>query len=308
MRNYLLLVFASALVLPVLALGQQSAGNDPFAATRVVQNENPALSVWQIPSRKNIIGMGYILQTRDGKIGVIDGGYEQDVEFLLELVKRITGQKKAHIDAWFLTHCHADHVQGLCALIEKNKIPEIGALYYSFPPRDWVINADEKGADEARYIYQWLPKIPHTETRANMKIQLGNVSIAVLNDYYINTKNPYNNHQDINNTSIVYRVETGQTSILFLGDLVRDAGDLILKNQPTEKIKADIVQVSHHGQAGVDENFYRQVNPSICLWPTPEGIWKAAPLKKKEWLWFENMNVPQQFSACRDGLIKLELK
>ncbi len=140
-----------------------------------------------------------------------------------------------------------------------------------------------------------------------MQIPVGSVTITVLNNWSTEYLPWYNNHQDINNSSIVYRIETGKTSILFLGDLVKQAGDQLLKDQSPDKIKADVVQIAHHGQAAVDEHFYQIVNPQICLWPTPEKIWNRAQTTGKEVLWINRLGVKQQYVACRDGLVKLEL-
>jgi len=41
-----------------------------------------------------------------------------------------------------------------------------------------------------------------------------------------------------------------------------------------KRLRADYVQMAHHGQNGVDLDFYRAVSPSACLWPTPMWLWE----------------------------------
>ena len=38
-------------------------------------------------------------------------------------------------------------------------------------------------------------------------------------------------------------------------------------------LKADAVQMAHHGQQGVTEAFYRAVAPEFAFWPTPKWLW-----------------------------------
>ncbi|MBR5626285.1 MAG: hypothetical protein IKW74_01530, partial [Thermoguttaceae bacterium] len=137
-----------------------------------------------------------------------------------------------------------------------------------------------------------------------------NITVTVLNDYNLElTSNP------INNSSIVFRVDTGKTSLLFLGDLGKEAGDALLNSQP-ELLKCDIVQMAHHGQQGVDEKFYQHVNPRICLWPTPDWLWDnnsgngydTGPWKTLETrAWMEKLNIEANYIE-KDGLIKLEIE
>ena len=38
-------------------------------------------------------------------------------------------------------------------------------------------------------------------------------------------------------------------------------------------LRADGVQMAHHGQNGVDEAFYQAVKPTYAFWPTPLWLW-----------------------------------
>ena len=65
-------------------------------------------------------GMGYIALTENGKIIVIDGGYGDDAEDIIELLKSNCSEDTPHIDLWIITHPHFDHYG---ALKEITKIP-----------------------------------------------------------------------------------------------------------------------------------------------------------------------------------------
>lgn len=78
----------------------------------------------------------------------------------------------------------------------------------------------------------------------------------------------------INNTSTIFMLTLGGKKILFTGDAGVEEGDRCLALYAgTDKLKADYVQMAHHGQNGVTREFYEAVAPSACLWCTPDWLW-----------------------------------
>ena len=47
----------------------------------------------------------------------------------------------------------------------------------------------------------------------------------------------------------------------------------VYKRQDLASLNCDIVQVAHHGQNGVDFEFYKELYPRIALFPTPKWLW-----------------------------------
>ncbi len=78
----------------------------------------------------------------------------------------------------------------------------------------------------------------------------------------------------VNNSSLAFKISSRSKRILFLGDLGVEGGNEILKNFSAEDLHADYVQMAHHGQDGVDKNFYEQVRATFALWPTPIWLWE----------------------------------
>lgn len=79
--------------------------------------------------------MSYVIMTAKGKIIVIDGGYRiSDPEYLLAYLKKITGKDRPNVDAWFLTHAHADHVGAFRAIASKYSDQiTVEAVYHRLP-------------------------------------------------------------------------------------------------------------------------------------------------------------------------------
>ena len=85
--------------------------------------------------------------------------------------------------------------------------------------------------------------------------------------------------------------------------------------QSTDKLKADYVQMAHHGQNGVDKPFYEAVNPTACLWCTPQWLWDNDAGKGFNthcWKtvtvrgWMDELGVKEHY-VMKDGLHEIKL-
>lgn len=258
--------------------------------------------------------MGYIVLTESGKIIVIDGGYRDEAEDFLKLIKSISVNKPV-ISAWFLTHLHDDHI-GLFEEIIKKYYSDvvIENIYYNFPTREELQN-HWQGAAIPTYDAFFGNSERFEENvkivQKNDVFEIDSVRFEVL----FVPKNRYSESKNINNTSIVIRMETGKQSVLFLADLAEPAGGDFIKEVNADKIKADIVQMAHHGQWGVSKAVYEKIAPLCCLWCTPDWLWdndigegfnthgfQTVEVRR----WMDELGVKQHF-VIKDGTQILEL-
>ena len=223
-----------------------------------------------LKSVTDTINTSFILES-NGTLIVVDGGFDSEEPYLYEYLKALGG----HVTAWFLTHFHNDHFACFIAMLQKHPDIRVDAVYYNFPP------------DE--YLIRWEPMQDHNSTEvclsmfreaiANRQTPVvtvnagdvyafdnGNVTVRVLRTY--NTAFDY-----INNSSTVFRFETDGKSILFLGDLEPDGGKELINTVDHALLRADYVQMAHHGQGGVEKEVYEIIHPTYCLWPTPSWLW-----------------------------------
>lgn len=67
----------------------------------------------------------------------------------------------------------------------------------------------------------------------------------------------------------------GGKKTIFLGDAgVEEGQKMLAMYAGTGKLKADYVQMAHHGQNGVERDFYEAVAPTGCFWCTPRWLWE----------------------------------
>lgn len=253
--------------------------------------------------------MGYIIKTKQGKVIAIDGGTKEDTENFIKNINDLGGK----IDIWFITHPHKDHAGVLNSVIEQNIDLKIGKIYYTANDLSWYLEYDPERAFEAENFYKTITnskiKDKVEEVTLNQRINIDNLEFEILG-----VKNPEITVNPFNNSSMVIKLKVNEKEVLFLADTGAESGMKLLQNQE-DKLKSDIVQMAHHGQAGVTKEVYEKINPKICLWPTPDWLWdnnpgtgyNTGPYKTIETRqWIESLGVKQNIVA-KDGDIKLEI-
>lgn len=224
--------------------------------------------LWMLGSATGAQNLSIVIKSPHGKLIVVDGGWEADVDKLSELIMQQGGK----VDAWLITHPHEDHVGALCAILNDTarKI-KIDKIYCSLATPDWYRQVSPTGAGIADQLLNAFTKLPvGTVTNSicrGTEIDIDDVNIRVLNNRGVYTYN------GVNNSSMVYKILVSGQSILILGDLAYDGGKDLIKTCTAAELKSDIVQIAHHGQQGVDQDAYALIAPTTCLWPTPAWLW-----------------------------------
>lgn len=272
-----------------------------------MKNKN---TIHQLTSQSHSQMMSYVIETKDDKIIVIDGGTLYDAEYLYEYICNLSSNGTVHIDAWILTHLHSDHIG---AFMEWYKIHlgefNIDRLYYNFPTMDYI----EKMAgrvDELKFydLTNHFEKISHT-LNENDVLDFGEVNFKVLYsaDFTIN-------ENFVNNTSTVLKMFADGQTMLFLGDLGIEGGNLLLERHRDE-MKSDFVQMAHHGQNGVLFDVYKAIEPKVCFWDTPLWLWNndaGEGFNTHIWQtvivrgWIDELGVKYHF-VTKDGTNVIEL-
>jgi glyoxylase-like metal-dependent hydrolase (beta-lactamase superfamily II) len=284
------------------ALGYSDAIDDPQLFT-------PGMfCLWQLPSQSPSQMMSYVLRTPHGKVLVIDGGCAADAPYLQTFLRSLGN----HVDLWILTHPHGDHIGAITELLSDPAAPTIDRMFGSFPDEDWV-EKHEPGT--LKTMQAWSAAL----TQSREKLVEPHIGQIVKLDgcrvSFLALKNLEIHNNSINNSSLVFRVDLGTTRLLFTGDLGVEGGRKLLHSPDmASKIRADYVQMAHHGQNGVDRSFYEAVAPTYALWPTPQWLWDNNAGQGKgtgPWQtlvvrgWIEELKVQANFVSFR-GLQRLD--
>lgn len=236
--------------------------------TPISTDTNGVGVLWMLGSATGAQNLSIVIKSPNGKLIVIDGGWEADADKLSSLVLQQGGK----VDAWLITHPHEDHVGALCAILNDTarKI-KIDKIYCSLATPDWYRQVSPTGAGIADQLLSAFTKLSVGTVKNNIgrgtEIDIDDVHIRVLNNRGTYTYN------GVNNSSLVYKINVSGHSILILGDLAYDGGKDLIKTCTAAELKSDIVQMAHHGQQGVDQDAYALIAPTTCLWPTPAWLW-----------------------------------
>jgi len=246
----------------------------------------------------------YVIRTLGNELIVIDGGTKGDAAYLRKFIR----DRGNHVHAWFISHPHLDHVDALTEILNSPGEMTIDKIYGSLPDDEWLKKHDSHSLKTQRALLAAVAASNHQVLPLSLgqKIKFQGVTFEILAVW-----NPELTVNATNNQSAVWRVDIGDKSILFLGDLGVEGGEKLLASPYRSRLKADYVQMAHHGQTGVSEEFYKTVNPTFCLWPTPDWLWDnkkgKGPWKTLEVrAWMEKLHVEKHYVA-KDGLQRIDI-
>ncbi len=228
-----------------------------------------------LDNRRINCGMSYLWHLADGRFFILDGGYftPHENERLYALLRRLQPQGPLAIAGWFFSHAHQDHFGCFIEFILKYRTEiAIDALYYTFPSLTLPEAVRFKQSDNATMrefdytVNKILPTVKHIHPHTGDVFTLADTKIEVLFTHEDIYPEPI---RSFNDTSTVLRMTVDQYSIIFLGDLHTESCRK-LEAMWGKFLKADIVQVAHHGFNGSTVETYDLIAPEVALWPTAE--------------------------------------
>ena len=242
------------------------------------------------------------------RFGIGDGGWEEDSRYLTQKIMENGGR----VAAWFLTHPHGDHAGALEKILrDKPEGITIEKIYCSLADPQWyrTYAPDDPGiADRLLERFQTLPEgMVDIQIGKGDCFRIDDVTVTVMNDRGTCRENA------VNNSCIVFKLQIKKQSLLLLGDLACQGGQELLRDCGPSELRADIVQMAHHGQGGVGKTVYEAIAPEICLWPTPEWLWNNdngngkgsgpwSTLETRKWM--EELGVKDNL-CTKDGMVHM---
>lgn len=180
-----------------------------------------------------------------GEAMLIDSGIYAEKE---DLTGYIANRGVKDLKYCVATHPHSDHIGAMDIIINRF---DVETLVYPLCDSDsktmnYVLDAcDENG------VSYFNPQPMETFT-------LGEATFTVL------SPEPYADYGNLNNNSMVLKMEYGTTSWLFMGDAEKEVEyELIEKSLD---LSADVLKCGHHGSStSSDVAFISEVNPAVAV-------------------------------------------
>lgn len=279
------------------------------------QKKKTSPVLYQLTPSNDTLCMSYVIKTKNNKIIVIDGGGIEYPGYLYSKLQEISGSETPVVETWFLTHMHTDHVNEFINDINNEKKPiTVKKVYYNFPSRNYM---QKKEAGEYYYLYDQLQAAcdivngegSFVNSNAKNIFEGDKLSIDGIDiDVIMAVTDEETIEKDINDTSLILRLNIEGQSVLFLADANIREGDRLLAKYGSE-LKSDIVQMAHHGQNGVTEAVYQAIQPTMCLWPCPDWVYNNTNGNLKTLFvrrWMYDLGVKHHMVTGVDGSQSLE--
>lgn len=184
----------------------------------------------------------------DGEYMLIDGGNKSDSNVIFSVLKSAGVQ---HLKLVVGTHAHEDHIGGLPGAFNYTTADMTLCATTSYDSdafADFTKYADLKGNGVT------VPSVGDV-------YELGSSDITILG---------VNGGSDTNDTSIVLKIQYGDTAFLFTGDAEREAEQAILNSGAD--LSSTVLKVGHHGSdTSTTYPFLREIMPAYAVISVGEG-------------------------------------
>ena len=181
------------------------------------------------PFEMHFIDVGQALSVLvecDGQFMLYDGGNVDDGSLVVSYLQKQGVEQLQYV---FCSHAHEDHVGGLAAVMAKfpaghaySPVTESSTKCFN----DFVKYTQQQGLQL---------EVPSVGT----VWPLGSATVTMLG--------PVTQYSETNNTSLVLRIDYGNTSFLLTGDMENTAETDLVNSGAN--LKADVLQVGHHGSS-----------------------------------------------------------
>ena len=280
--------------------------NDIFCSFRIkkgkvmsaVISKNIRSGPWIITQYGNESGsqqMCYTLTNLIGDLVIIDGGLRSNSQ----VVRKIITDHGNRVKSWILTHPHIDHAGAFLEImgnqadarfitVERIYVPDVNAARM----RDTAKPSDSINEIERYFgVIRQMPGV--VALHENDTLNLIGLQMKVLNAWDSNVDRLERNL--CNNGSLMFMIMGRSEKMLFCADVEKEREELIIAKHGNE-LRADYVQLAHHGNWGLSMDFYKWVGaqkgvfadaPSYIL-DDVSGRYDGPQLKQ----WFMNRGIP----------------
>ena len=189
-------------------------------------------------------GDASVIISSSGQVAMIDSGPDESL-----ILNYLQSLNIFQIDLLIATHAHTDHIAGMDKIIAK------------YQPKVFV----DSGIPHTTIAYQNM--ISAIE-KYNIKYYEGTfrkINLGPLTFTILPPANPLIKESELNNNSIVVKLDFKDFSCLFTGDIERNREEQLLVTSK-DNLSADILKVGYHGSSSSSSPlFIKSINPETSI-------------------------------------------
>lgn len=202
-------------------------------------------------------GDGAIIQFPNQSVMVVDAGENKPGlnagdRYMLPLLKYYGIDRVKYLVG---THAHSDHIGGISSIVNYIKVDTLVLPNYPYESNlysNMLITFKDKN----------IPIL--FKKRGDFLYPDSSCRIYILHPFGPYLEKHDQSGHEVNNTSIVMKIQYAQTSFLLNGDLEMDAEQHLLNYESF--LNADVLKVGHHGsKTSTSEDFLSLVQPEYSI-------------------------------------------
>lgn len=210
---------------------------------------------------------------------IIDGGWAENES----AVRKIIADHGNVVNAWIISHPHRDHAGAFNSIYANPGDIVIEAVYDNGFDYEFIESVGEPYDDitvmETYYaLTNGSPEVTHL-SRGDV-LDICGLTFTILNAYddvVLSTVGDEKDYQ--NNASMLFKVKSANSSMLFCSDIKYDMNDALLAAYGGDAdgdgicdLACDYVQTGHHGNWSFSEEFYDATGASVFFIDAPSEI------------------------------------
>lgn len=197
---------------------------------------------------------------------LIDAG---PLDYAPVLLRNLERMGITHLDYVLISHPHSDHQGGIfheAAILNVGLVDKIsvGKIYYRGGYDTSYDTVDDDAFTAPRVAAEY--GIPFEILRKGDNVQVGDVKLEVLWPAAGYGDAPISGTEEMNNFSVVVRIDFGEHSALYTGDLYASGEMQILEQVDHTLLDVDFMKVPHHGYlSSSSAPFLRTISPEMAV-------------------------------------------